>query len=240
LTAISPIGSVPARIDLDVKRALIRNRRPDHVVFSGAIRDLDVDVAASRLGLPPAGGTVALTIQRAKISGNKLAYLNTSGYWDGGSLGVLTSAWLGGDGIAGRLRVRLRSLVMESGVPVSGTVDVTAEPGAGDEGVIERGLLLDLIQRQFGLRLPEQLLAPQIEYTHMGARFVIDADAVRVLAVDGPVGRSMITILLYGQQVPLLGNADLTFPTESLLEETMSKLRDFEKRLRSRLRDGPS
>jgi len=236
LTAISPIGPVPARIDLNVARALFRNRRLDHIVFSGEIRDLDVDVAASRLGLPKAGGTVHLAIQRATIRGDELLYLNTSGYWDGGSLDVLTSAWLEGDGIEGCLRVRLRSLVVESGVPVSGTIDVSAVPGAGAHGVIERELLLDLIQRQFGLRLPEQLLAPKIEYTHMGARFVIDANEVRVLAVDGPVGRSMITILLYGQQVPLLGNADLTFPTEPLLHETLAKWRAFKEQMRLRLK----
>ncbi len=226
-------GAIPALVKLDVEHLLLRDRVVERVVFAGELRDLDVDALLTRFGLPELGGRARIMVHAGRWDAGRLERLNASGQWVDGSLDALTRRLLGRDGATGRLSAKVNGLVVEDDVLVGGDVDLTARPAGGESGTLDRELLIELAERLFGVRLPEKMLPEKVPYVQMGARLLIERGKVRVLSGEGPAGRALVTVRVFGQDLPLLAGVDRTFSIEALpelLEEHAARLEDLVKR----------
>ncbi len=220
-------GPVAAVVNLSIDDALIRERRLERIEFNGEVRQVHVDSLLSRFGLPQIGGQLQLSVYGGRVADREIEQLRMSGEWTGGSLDKLAQAYFGRGGIQGQLRVRLNSLIVENNQVVSGNIDIIAEPPAQRAGTIERSLLIEAFQRQWGLSLPEKLLPVNVEFVQLGVKLLIDHQRVRVLSAQGPAGPAVITARILGQNVPLLGNMDQTFDVDPVLQRARARVEQF-------------
>ncbi len=114
------------------------------------------------------------------------------------------------------------------------------EPIPGQPGLIDRGLLLDLVQKEWGFSLPEKLLPEMVEFVQMGAKLLIRDGQVRVVSGNGPVGRALITIRVFGQDIPLLADLDQSYPLEPLLKRAADRAVELKSRIQKRLATMPA
>ncbi|UCD30114.1 MAG: hypothetical protein JSV03_06485 [Planctomycetota bacterium] len=234
-TKLVPGGAVPAIIDFKIDQAHIRDQLLIKLAFSGRIRKLQVDALLHRFGLPKIHGTVELTVDHGLITKNTIQQFNASGQWVGGSLETLTGVLLDGVSLQGTLLVQVNSLVIENNKLIGGNIDLMATLPKGKTGKIERKVLIDLVNNQLGLTLPENLLPEVVEYVQLGAKLTIEGHKIRLTSAEGPVGPALITIRLSGLNVPLLGQIDKTFDVDRLLQQAGKRAKDKVRALKDSL-----
>jgi len=236
LTKLIPGGPVPAIVDLKIDRARIRDRNSIEVVFSGRLRDLQVDPILSRYNLPAIGGTINLTVGSGQFVDGVLRHLSAKGQWVGGSLETLTETLLDGVRLPGNLLLRVNSLIVADNRPVSGDIDLIVNLPEGRTGTIERTLLMDMLQKQLDLSVPEEMLPEIVEYVQMGAKLTVEGYKIRLTSAKGPAGPALITVKLYGIDVPVLGQVDKTFDIEPLVKQARDRAQDKVRTIRGKLR----
>ncbi len=227
LTARLPGGAVTARVDLDVDDAVVRGRRLVLLDFRGQVQDLDVDALLAQRGMPAVGGRVRLDLHGGRVSGRGIELLSASGEWRGASLPVVSRALLGEPPLPGRFDLRISSLAVQNNELTSADLELTAMPSGPGPGIIPRSLLVEALAR-LNVTLPAAMLPEQIEYVHAGARILADREQIRVLAGKGPAGPAMVTVRIFGRNLPLMGGTHLTFEVEPLrqrVEPLLERLR---------------
>jgi len=232
-------GPLPAIVDLTIDEAIVRDRRLERIRFSGEVRSLQADSLLARFGLPALGGELNVTVYNGQIAGEKIERLGVAGQWTGASLDALTHAVWHQHRVAGQLNARVNVFMIENNEVVTGNVDVLAEPPADQRGTIDRSLLLDLLHERLDLTLPPeltQLLPNTIEYVQMGCKLLIDTDQIRLLSVQGPAGPALMTVRVFNQNIPLLGQVDTVLPIEPILERARVQAQQVKKVLKSRFR----
>lgn len=236
LTGRVETGPIPALLNISIEEGRVRNRRLEHLAFRGEITDLEVDALGPRFGLPAMGGKLRLSVLQARLSEKGIGLVRAAGEWRDASLEQLLEAARVTGRATGRLRVRLNSLRVEDDALTGGDIDIHIEPPPGRPGIVSRELLLSLLRRYTSAALPEALLPAEIEYAHAGAKLMIDDRQVRVLAVEGPAGKSLVTLRVLGRDMPLAGDLDLTFPLDPLLDEARERVQKWKSRLDEHLR----
>lgn len=208
------ISPLHGRLELEIERALIRNRSLEHISFKGRIHDANLDGLLSEFGIPPAGGEARLTVYEAELSPGHIHRLGLAGQWRNGSLDALTRALLDAPGGDGKLHVTLHALIIEDNVPISGDVVIEALPSTGETADINRELLMALFRQHLQINLPSASLPESISYVHMGVRLLIHPDEVRIQAAPGPAGPAIITTRLHRLTIPLMSRFQEEFPIE--------------------------
>lgn len=227
LTARLPGGAVSARVDLDVHEALVRGRKLALFDFRGDVCDLDVDALLAQQGMPRVGGRAKLHLHGGRVSAQGIEVLTASGEWLGASLPVVSQALLGEPSLPGRFDLRIHSLAVQDNELTSADLELTAVPPGSGPGVIPRSLLMEALDR-LNVALPASLLPEQVEYVHAGARILADREQIRVLAGKGPAGPALVTVRLWGRDMPLMGNAHLTLdvaPLRQRIDPLLERLR---------------
>lgn len=240
LTARLPGGPVSAELDLTIEDAMVADRQLKSLRFHGDVQRLDVDSFLPRLGLPTVGGQVRLHVQHGVFAENQMKELYATGELAGGSLAVLTQAVLGRSGVQGRLHILINTLHVENNRLVNGDIDLKVEPLPDGTATIDRQLLLDLVQKQAGLTLPEELLPATVQFTRMDAKLVISDNRIRVLSGQGPAGPALITARIFGQNIPLLAGVDQTFPLDPLLKRAGERAAQVKDALKRKLATRPA
>ena len=231
-TARAPGGPVPARLDLEVRKAGFHGGRLAGMTFTGNVRDLDVDSLLGRFGWPAAGGRLDLEVFGAGLNLQGIEELRASGRWSGGRCETLAKAWPALTGLEGNIAVRLNNLIVRRNRVAHGDLDCDVRPAPGRRGTLDRDALRQLLGTHLGIDLPERMLPQALEYTRLSARVLIDGEHLRIRSGTGPAGPALITLRLLGRDIPLLPDVDHRMPLEPLL----TGLRAQADRLRETLR----
>ncbi len=234
-----PNGPYPARVDLDLKKAILRQDRIVALRFDGEIDDIDVDSILGRWELPGVGGKAKLTVHNGRVEDNQMILMLADGQWEGASLENLCRALFHRDGIDGELLLTIRNVKLDADGVAGGDVLVEAAPRPGQVGYVNRDFVAEFLDRYLGASLPRVLtmmLPEEIEYEKIGARLWLGRDAVRVFAAPGPAGRALVTLRFQDRQVPLLGNLDVTLPMAPWIERIQGRVAEMKTRMRDRLR----
>lgn len=235
LTGRIASGPVSAVFDLNIEEALLRGKELERMVFRGEIRQLNVQPLLSRLGLGGVGGQARLTVRDARLVGEGIEHLAFSGEWLGAAVDPLVKLALGRGGLAGRLQVRVHSLVIRDNQLAQADADVQVLPPEHGPGKIERGLLLALLENQAGLSIPERLLPEWIEFTQMSARLSVDGQRLRILSTRGPAGPPVITARIGGIDLPLLAELDQSFDLALLQKGLKARIAQWRSAVRERI-----
>lgn len=226
-------GPLSGLVDLTIHRAVIRGEELEHLRFNAEARDLQVDALLTRFGLPAIGGVVNLQVLNGLIVGQHVQTLSLAGHWRGGRLAGLSELILGTPSIDGDLDVRISSMVIRDDQLASGHLDISAYPPSGKAGTIERALLLDLLERYVGIRVPPMLagmLPESVEFVRAEAKLLIDGQTLQVLTiprVDG--GGAIFTVRVGGREVPLVRSIDRVFDLSPLLDRARDEAKEWKK-----------
>jgi hypothetical protein len=229
-----PGGAIPGLLDLTIEEARIEDHRLEHLRFRGEAGELDADALLARVGWPDIGGTVRVKVLDAALSDSAVQRLVVSGQWTGGSLDKLSEKLLGKTGLHGKLRARINSLALENNEIVSGDLELAAEPLDGRAGTVDRALLLEAFKKYAGISLPtslQSLLPGRVDYVQLGIRILIDRQQVRVFSGRGPAGPALITVRVFGQDLPIGGDLDLSFPLSEVMHQAVGRIDSLKQRL---------
>jgi hypothetical protein len=232
-----PGGAIPALVTLDIQDALIRDRHLAKLDFTGQVRQLGIEQLLSRWSLPPIGGEVHVDVYRGLITDAGIEDLRLDGQWNGASLDKLVKAALGRGGLHGELSVRINSLIIEKNEIVNANVDVTARPPRGGKATADKAFVALLMEKLLGKTIPEaalRVLPDQMEYTHLGAKVLVDPKRVRVLGTQGPTGRSLLTISVLGHDVPALP-LDVSMDIAPFKEKLLPQLKALAEQAKQRM-----
>ncbi len=219
-------GPFHGGVNVVVDRAVFRNRRLERLRFRGRIDDLRLAELVPMLRNSPLESKVQLRVHQADLTGRTVDYLSATGQATDLSLENVTRL-IGRGIITGRLRVDIRSLLVVDDRLQRAEVDLMAVPPDDAPGTIDRPLLQWAGQELVGLNL-SPVLPERIEYAKLGVRLVIDGEQLRVLGTHGADGRTILTIRVFGREVPLVGELDRTFEVGPLVSRVRERLEQYE------------
>jgi len=232
-----PGGAIPALVTLDIQDALIRGRQLVKLDFTGQVRQLGIEQLLSRWSLPPIGGEVHLNVYRGLVTEAGIEDLRLDGQWSGASLDKLVTAALGRGGLHGDLNVRINSLIIEKNEIVSANVDVTARPPKGTKATADKAFVAFVMERLLGKAIPEtamKMLPDQMEYTHLGAKLLVDPKRIRILGTQGPTGRSLLTLSILGHDMPALP-LDVSLEVAPIKEKLLPQMKAIAEQAKQRM-----
>lgn len=236
-------GPLSGLVDLTIYRAVIRAGTLEHLRFSGELRDLNVDPLLLRFGLPAIGGKVNLQVINGIVQGEKIQNLNVAGHWNGGSLAALSKMALGSASIDGQLDVRIKSIVVRDNELASGNIDVDASPPPDKPGIISRALLLDLLAKHLGFRVPPllaQMLPESVEFVRAEAKLLIDGNRLQILTIPRADGGAILTVRIAGKDLPLVRAIDQVIDLSALTERAAKRAEEWKQGWRARHGSRPS
>jgi len=236
-------GPLSGLLDLTIHRAVIRADGLAHLRFSGELRDLNLDPLLNRYGLPAIGGKIHLEVHNGLLEGETIRSLSVAGHWREGRLAALLEMLLQRPSIDGRLDLRIASLIIKNNELSSGNIDIDATPPPGKPGTIDRSLLLDLLSKHMGLKVPDllaRMLPPSVEFVRARAKLLIDGQQLQILNVPGPELVPILTIRVSGRELPLVHSIDRVFDLAPLLDRARLEAQELKRTLRERHGSRPS
>lgn len=237
MTQRMPGGPLSGTVDLTIHRALVRDREVEHLRFSGEVRDLSVSPLLKRFGLPDIGGKVNLEVLNGLFENEQIKSLSVAGHWTGGSLAALSRLALGTASIEGQLDVKIASLVVRDDQLTSGNIDVDAYPAPGKKATIDRGLLLELLEKYTGIQLPvivSRMLPESVEFVRAEAKLLIDGQKLQVLTIPRAGGGAILTVRLGGRDMPIVRSIEQVFDLSPVLDQTRRKAKGWKQSIGSR------
>lgn len=240
LTAGVAGGPFPADVDLEIEDALVRGRSIERLKFSGAVNRMQVDPLLQRAGVPPMGGLLRLTVYSGVVERDQLRHLSVAGEWTGGSPDRLVQTLLGRGGVDGDLVVRLNNLVVDGEEVRQGDIDILVQPPNDGLASVDRRLLAEMFRKWLGVAIPEQMLPATVQFRQLGAKLEIAGRRATLTAPEGPMGRSLLTARVFGQDIALLQDVRVEIDLEPLLRLGREQLRRWQGTLRQRLESRPA
>lgn len=232
-------GPIDGQVDLDIEKLLVHNRQLIELAFNGKVRDVDVGGVMALAGQPPVPGRMDLEVYNGLIRDGRIEWLGLGGQWQGGSADALARRFLGSGGINGQLHVKLNALIIENNEPTGGNLDIWIEPPADEPGLIEKKLLLTLVEKYLEVSLPRAvsaLLPERVEYTQFGAKLLLEGRQLRMLSRQGPDGPTLVTIRMAGRKMPLFDRFDERYSLDGPLSQLHTALENWLAPLKERLR----
>ncbi|MFH0981297.1 MAG: hypothetical protein V2A79_07150 [Planctomycetota bacterium] len=224
-------GPFRGAVDVGIDRAVFApsadgRTRLQALRFSGRLADLQLVEFARLFREPELSGRIDLTVHQAEYERPDVGYVRLSGQATGVSLGALTHL-LGYGVVTGRLEVRINALAVVDNVVQFADLELLAVPPEGAPAFIEKGALVMIGHKVFGLDL-ESILPDRVEYVRMGVKLLLDREGLRIRGTHGPAGDTILTIRLFGREVGILRQPDRVFPVENPIALLRSRLRSYD------------
>ncbi len=231
LTARLPTGPLRGRASVFIDHARIVGGRLDELRFRGSLSELDLSSFGTFLRQPIAGGTAQLEVHQAHLRGRSIEQFSASGSVVGMDLETITRL-IGQGTVTGTLVARIRSLEIAHDDLVSADVELHADPPEGSPGMIDTELLMVGIEQAFAMRLrsvlPDWLELPdQVQYAKLGARLVVANGKLRVLGTHGPEGRTILSIKLFGRELPLVPQPEQEYDLVPFLSGLRHRAKEY-------------
>jgi len=218
-------GPFHGRVNVIVDEAVFLDRRLEGLRFRGRLSDLRVNELVPVLRTAPLDSRVQLRVHQASLRGTAVEYLSADGYGTDLSLEALTGL-IGRGRISGRLRVEIRGLQIVDDRLVRAEVELTAVPPDGAPGTIDKSLLEWAAREIVGIEVG-RILPERIEYAELGVRLVIDGEVLHVRGTHGQDGRTILTMRLFGRQVPLIREFDRAYEIGPLLARIREQIETY-------------
>jgi hypothetical protein len=215
LTASTAFGPLRGTVRIDLEEALFQHQTLKRIKGSGQVYDLDLSGVAPGLIEDPSGATLELRIVDMDWREGRWNRLTGSGH--GANLSLEPIARLIGQGpVTGTASMDIRSFaVIDDKLAFTDAV-ITAVPPSDQPGVIGRELLAVLGEQWIGLDLRD-MLPERVEYREFGARLTIEDGQLRVRGTHGTDGRTILTVVLFGQPWGIVREPRRTFDVPDIV-----------------------
>ncbi len=219
-------GPFEGQIDVVLDLARIRDRNLDALRFRGEITDLSVGQLLPMLGASGLDSRAQLRVHQAELIGPLVKYFSATGLVSDLPLQAL-SQLLGKGTITGNLRVEIRSIVVVDDVLQRAEIECTAIPPKGQAGTIDKALL-DLATRKLLGYDMTAVLPEHIEYVKLGALLEIEGNQLRLRGTHGHDGKTLLTIKVLGQQIPVVRESKQTYDIGPVVQMLRDRVEQYE------------
>lgn len=192
-------GTAP---ELELLELTLEDGVPAQVRLRGVFTEVVLGDILDPWGLGELGGRLALDVQVAELSVTGIERLVISARCEDLALDALAAA-LGRGQMTGRARLVIDDLTIADNRVASLDAELHAVPAAGEATWIDRALLSEIVQRAWGVRLPE-FLPERFRYTRLGLRLEVRDELLYVLGSHGPRQKVVLSIDVAGQEIPVV------------------------------------
>lgn len=219
-------GPFEGSVDVTLDQAVFADGRLETLRFHGRLSDLNLTDLVPALRNASLESRVQLRVHQAALRGRSIEYLSTAGQVTDLSFEAVTGL-LGRGTITGWLGVDIRSLQIVDDRIQHAEIVLSAVPPEDAPGTIDRELLEWASEELIGLDLA-RILPAKIEYARLGARLIIDGEVLRVRGTHGPQGRTILTVRVFGRDLPVVKEFDRTFAIGPLLSELRARVETYD------------
>ena len=206
--------------EIELKELTLKNGRFQRLRFGGILTEVVLGDVLSLWGLEEIGGELVLRVREADLSHNGIERLIASGQCESVSLEALSKQF-GLGGMSGTARLVIDDLTVEQNRLSSLNAELVVEQRA-EPNWIEGRLLEELVQRILHVNLPP-LLPERIEYTHLGFRLDVRDEVLYVFGTHGPREKTILTVRLLDQEIPLLTEPEQPFELSSWFDQLRAR-----------------
>lgn len=198
---------------------------PERLAFRGEVTELDIGDVLATWGISGAQGKLELRVGAAELSRNGIDRFVASGSGKGIELEALAEA-LGLPPISGRLRIRIDDVtIVENRVEsLRAKIEVERRPDEAPNWISGR-FLREMISRALQFT-PPPFLPDRIKYQELGVRLEIDNETLLVFGTHGDHERTILTVRMLGEDVPLVFEPNRSFDLRPWLDLVRKRLFD--------------
>ncbi|MFQ5489231.1 MAG: hypothetical protein ACE5GE_00805 [Phycisphaerae bacterium] len=226
LTAPLAGGPFHGRVDVTIDQALFRNGRLDALRFRGQVGDVKLTELLPMLGSTSLDSAIDLRIHQANLCGSFVDYFSASGQATDAPLEAICRL-IGRGTVTGKLRVRIASLLVVDDVLKRAEIELSAVPPDDGPGTIDKTLLQWAAKEILGLDL-STILPSKVEYARLGARLIVEGEHLRVRGTHGHDGKTLLTVRIFGREVPLVREFDRVYEVGPLVSNIRKRLEAYE------------
>lgn len=229
LTAPLPGGPYDGLVDIALDEAVFASNELKTLRFSGRLSQLKVGQLAAALGVSALGGNVDLRIHQANYEAGRIEYLSAAGHADDVSLEAVTRLF-GRGVVTGKLRIEIHSLLVVDDRLQQAEATLTAVPPDDGPATFDRDFLKNVSLGLLGVDATRLLPSSvtQVEYTQLGLRLVLNRDELRVLGTHGFDGKTILTVKLFGHELPVIRQPDRVFHVEDPIALLRERLQEYD------------
>lgn len=200
----------------------VEDRLPAALEFRGAVTDVVPGDILALWNLHGIEGKLTMHVIRARMTRHGIEHLSATGRCDGISLNALSES-MGLGRMSGRLQVVLDDLTIRQNRLASLKASISIADGESNANWIEGELLRELVRRSLKISLPP-VLPERIEFTQLGLRIDVQDEVMHIFGSHGPKERTILTVRLMGQPLPLISEPDFPIPLERWLQPARQRL----------------
>lgn len=202
--------------EIELQELHVAAGRPQRLRFRGLLRELKLADLLATWGLDGVEGQVSLDVGAAELDAGGIRRFVASGECRGVSLEALTGA-IGLGRMTGTLNVTIADLSIVDNRIQSMKAALIVEDAERPPNWIEGKLLVEAASRLLHVALPS-ILPQRIEYTKLGVRLEIRDEELYVFGTHGEREKTILTVLLYGQALPILREPESPFDLRPSLD----------------------
>lgn len=230
LTRSLPMGPLQGRLSVKVYEAKLRQGVVTDLRGHGQVKDLSLSPFAPLLGRESLSGTATLRLDAVDLVEGQLHHLAVSGQARDLSL----AEWLrplGRGSATGRLAVRINNVDLQEDQIKSADIELSLRPLKGEEGTIDRELLLaaaeKLLRFTWPSGLPKEILPEKVAYTECGVRLLVRDNQLRILGTHGENANTILTINVFGRPFGIVKEQPGTIDLEPWMARVRERLRAY-------------
>ncbi len=212
-------GNVP---ELELEELQLVDNHLHNIRFRGLFTGVILGDLLAAWGLDVTGGDLLLRVHTAELSPAGIDRFVASGRCENLSLEQFT-AGLGFGRLAGTARLDIDDFTIVANRLVSCDATLQVMPGGPDTNYIERALLSTVLSRTLGMELPN-FLPERFVYTQLGVRLEVRDEVLHVFGTHGPHGKTMLTVNLADNEVPVLNEPEQPFNLAPLFDAWRPRL----------------
>lgn len=204
--------------EIELEELTLVDGQVQRLRFRGALRDVVLGDVLAPWGLGQVGGKLLLRVRAADLSGAGIERLIASGRCEALDLEQLSTA-AGHGRMTGIAHVVIDDLtILDNRIAALDAV-LRVKRAEGAPNIISGALLGELVERTLGLSLAA-LLPEEVPYSELGVRVEVRDEQLHVFGTHGPREKTILTINVGGQDVPLVSEPeqpmDLRAPLDRL------------------------
>lgn len=225
-------GPYRGRADLTVDGLTVRNRLVSSIRFRGKLSELYLGDFLPVLGRPGLEGRFDLDVHQAAILGDRVEYLSAEGSIRGLSCDALCEVFRLDGEVTGRLDLTIHALQIVNDEIRWADVEAKVSPPADGAGTIDRALIVAAAEEMLGVSVgsvwPKSF--SKLEYKDLGVRLLLERGALRVRGTHGSDNETILTVRLFGLNVPVIHQPDSIYAVPDFLSMLRQQVEQIETR----------
>lgn len=220
--------------EIELQELRVRDGMPAALGFRGILDGVSLGDVLATWGIEGVGGDARLRVLEAQLSPGGISRLVFAGECAQVSLEKLTAA-LGWGRMSGVLAISIRDLTIEDNRIRSLNAEVRVERTGDAPNWIEGALLREAARRLIKINLPP-ILPERIEFSQFGVKLEIRDELLHVFGSHGPREKTILTVRLFDQDLPLVFEPERSFDLRPVLDQLRAEAHRRLERFRSTTR----